>query len=215
MAADGATEVVFSFDTTGSMRSCIAAVRAQLEEIAEEMMAEIPDLKLGFISHGDYCDGPNLIHSLPLTNDKAAIFDFIRNAPDTSGGDHPEAYCDALHEAADMGWSGPGGALIMIGDASCHPASHPDNKGNYDWRTEVDALKELGVAVYALECQGGDQFWKDLSEHAETPLMQLKDFVESAEMVKGFTYAAAGSEAFDHFCGLCNTRNFGTEQHAS
>lgn len=199
MAADGATEVVFSMDTTGSMQGCIAQVRSQLEEIAEEMLHEIEGLKIGFIAHGDYCDGDNLINSLPLTSDKAAIFDFIRNAPNTTGGDAPEAYADALHEAQSLGWSGPGGALIMIGDAPCHPASHDANTNNYDWKEETDKLKEMGISIYALECQGGDQFWKDLAEHADTPLMRLNDFVESAEMVKGFAYAAAGADAFDAY----------------
>jgi hypothetical protein len=53
------TAVVFSFDTTASMSPCLAQVRKTLRNLVEQMTQDIPDLKIGLIAHGDYCDGQN------------------------------------------------------------------------------------------------------------------------------------------------------------
>ena len=101
----GATEIAFSFDDTGSMSPAIAQVRSVIEETIERMFADIPGLKVGMIAHGDYCDGKDCIDILKLTDDKNKIYNFIRNTPNTGGGDAPECYELALHEARDLGWT--------------------------------------------------------------------------------------------------------------
>lgn len=111
------TEVAFSWDTTGSMSPCIDNVRKHIEKTCEELFQDIPNLKIGMISHGDYCDGENCYHVLKLTNKKEDIFDFIRNTPNTSGGDQPECYELALNLTKSIGWTGKG-VLVMIGDDS-------------------------------------------------------------------------------------------------
>jgi hypothetical protein len=90
------TNVVFSFDTTGSMRSCIDDVRQKLKDLSKEMFQLIPDLKIGVIAHGDYCDHDRCLIALDLTNDLGKILDFLHNTPNTSGGDAPECYELAL-----------------------------------------------------------------------------------------------------------------------
>lgn len=194
----GATEVVFSFDTTGSMRPCIAAVRDKIEQTCEELFDTIEGLKVGMIAHGDYCDGDRVITKLPLTDDPTAIINFIRNTPNTGGGDAPECYELALHEARDMGWSEDaksGRAVVMIGDADPHPPSYPGNTLNLDWRVELMALKGMGINVYPMKClSSGCSFWQELSEAAGTPLMELDAFGDSADTL-GMVAAAAGGTA--------------------
>ncbi|NIQ15358.1 MAG: hypothetical protein GTO02_13480, partial [Candidatus Dadabacteria bacterium] len=99
-----ATEIAFCFDTTGSMSPCIANVRKHIEKTCEELFKEVDGLKVGFISHGDYCDGDNCYNILELTSDQNKIYDFIRNTPDTFGGDQPECYELALNIAKKLGW---------------------------------------------------------------------------------------------------------------
>jgi hypothetical protein len=204
----GATQVAFSFDCTGSMRSCIGDVRQKLEETCEEMFADIPGLKVGLIAHGDYCDGDNCISVLKLTSDRAAIYNFIRNAPDTSGGDAPECYELALHEARNLGWSEDntvGRALVLIGDECPHPPEDPQNVQHLDWREELQELKKIGVRVYPLQClfieeyDARNQFWSQIADYGGTHLMQLNEFCESAITLQGVVYAAAGAEMFDKY----------------
>ena len=49
-------EIVFSFDTTGSMYPCLTQVRRKIETTVTRLMNEIPGMRIGIIAHGDYCD---------------------------------------------------------------------------------------------------------------------------------------------------------------
>lgn len=191
------TEVVFSFDTTSSMSPAIQAVRQQIEKTCDDWFTNIPNLKVGLIAHGDYCDGENCYNILPLTDDRDKIYDFIRHTPNTSGGDAPECYELALNLAKRMGWSdGIGKILVMIGDAEPHPTDYPGNTDKLDWRKELADLKEMGVNVYALECLGGCKFWSEMAELAGTPRMRLDEFCDASATLEAFAYAAAGEEHF-------------------
>ena len=53
---DNAIEVVFSFDTTGSMYPCLTQVRRKIKGTVTRLMKEIPGMRIGIIAHGDYCD---------------------------------------------------------------------------------------------------------------------------------------------------------------
>jgi hypothetical protein len=46
-------DVVFSFDTTGSMYPCLSQVRRSVKETAKRLFAEIKGLRVGVIAHGD------------------------------------------------------------------------------------------------------------------------------------------------------------------
>ena len=49
-------EVVFSFDTTGSMYPCLTQVRRRIKNTVTRLMNEIALIRIGIIAHGDYCD---------------------------------------------------------------------------------------------------------------------------------------------------------------
>ncbi|MDF5714604.1 MAG: hypothetical protein PUP93_12125 [Rhizonema sp. NSF051] len=49
-------EVVFSFDTTGSMYPCLTQVRRKIKETVTRLINEITLIRIGIIAHGDYCD---------------------------------------------------------------------------------------------------------------------------------------------------------------
>ncbi len=55
-------DVVISFDTTGSMSSVLAQVRSKIKQTVERLMGELPDIHIGIIVHGDYCDEPDSVH---------------------------------------------------------------------------------------------------------------------------------------------------------
>jgi hypothetical protein len=55
-----AVEIVFSFDTTGSMSSCLGEVRKKVSETCARLMKDIPKIRIGIIAHGDYGDDANV-----------------------------------------------------------------------------------------------------------------------------------------------------------
>jgi hypothetical protein len=54
-ATSSNVEIVFSFDTTGSMAACLALVRKKVSETVWRLMKDIPNIRIGIIAHGDYC----------------------------------------------------------------------------------------------------------------------------------------------------------------
>ena len=117
-------EVVFSFDTTGSMYPCLTQVRKKVKGTVQRLAKEIPGIRIGIIAHGDYCDKNSsyVTKALDLTDDADAISRFVEKVGPTGGGDAPECYELVLKEAQGLSWSkGYTKALVMIGDDVPHP----------------------------------------------------------------------------------------------
>jgi len=77
-AKSSSVEIVFSFDTTGSMSACLGQVRAKVEETVKRLMKDIKQIKIGIINHGDYCDDKRAIDVLDLSDDVDKICKFVR-----------------------------------------------------------------------------------------------------------------------------------------
>ncbi len=191
-------EAAFSFDTTGSMVSCIGQVRQGVDKLCDDLFRDIPGLRIGLIAHGDYCDGDKAMSVLKLTDDPQKVKDFIVNNRSTVGGDAPECYEWALHEACAMGWSPDANKmLVMIGDTEPHEVDYPGNTQKFDWRFGLKFLKDMGVRVYPLQCLTWHmEFWGVIAKMHGTPHLHLSEFSKAAEILMGFAYAAAGEEAF-------------------
>lgn len=104
------------------------------------------------IAHGDYCDGENTIHMLDFTTDKESIKKFIRDAPNTYGGDYPECYELVLHRARELSWRPDATmkSLVMIGDAPPHEKN--ENACKLDWKEEVEKLASRNIQVFSVQC---------------------------------------------------------------
>ena len=90
----GAMEIVFSFDTTGSMSSYLDEVRRSVTEITERLFADIPALRMSIFAHGDYCDAATsyVTKHTELTKDVKSLCEFVKTVGATGGGDTPECY---------------------------------------------------------------------------------------------------------------------------
>jgi hypothetical protein len=53
---DGMLDMVIAFDTTGSMAGCIRSVKEYVTELVPKLFAVNPNLRLGVVAFGDYCD---------------------------------------------------------------------------------------------------------------------------------------------------------------
>ncbi|MFN7852707.1 MAG: vWA domain-containing protein [Dolichospermum sp.] len=137
-------EVVFSFDTTGSMYPCLTQVRKKIKQTVTRLMDELPLIKIGIIAHGDYCDqGSTYVTKIfNISDDVDAICDFVQNVEPTGGGDAPECYELVLHESQSLNWSESASkSLVLIGDDITHATAHNQQKLN--WRKELEKLSEL------------------------------------------------------------------------
>jgi hypothetical protein len=153
--------VVFSFDTTGSMSSIIHSVQSNLTNTIDKLYKEVEGIQIGVICHGDYCDyrqsQSSVLWKINPTDDFEAVKKFVKNAKYTSGGDAPECYELALQEAASMKWNAPVKVLVMIGDQVPHepgykfPVMLPgfDSQLTIDWRREVEKLKNQKVNIFS------------------------------------------------------------------
>jgi hypothetical protein len=149
-------EILFSFDTTGSMASCIDEVRKRVSETVSRLLEDVPGIRIAIVAHGDYCDGARMISTLDFSSDKNKIVNFVNSVKGTSGGDvsslslslfasllfpslllslphlslkFPEAYEVVLKRAQSLTWTPHfSKAIVMIGDAIPHEAEDPQNK---------------------------------------------------------------------------------------
>jgi len=196
-------DLVVTFDTTGSMYPCLTQVRRTVDALAARMFREIPNLRIGVIAHGDYCDARTayVTKHLALTNDPNAVSYFIKNVEATYGGDAPECYELVLHEAQSMQWRDDAKRLlVMIGDDIPHPPAH--NPKRLDWRTEVQALTAQGVLVHGVQCLNrhyATAFYKGLSDMTGGFHLNLNQFAEASDMLLAVAYQQQSPEALDSF----------------
>src|SRR5688572_28454907 len=121
-------EVMFSFDTTGSMYPCLTQVRKKVYTSIKQLFKDLPGIKIGVFAHGDYCDSKIYVTKHQALSAKPEpIVKFVEKVKPTYGGDYPEAYELVLHEARKIGWTPHAKKiLVMIGDAIPHtPKQNP------------------------------------------------------------------------------------------
>jgi hypothetical protein len=196
--ATDAVEVVFSFDTTGSMYPCLTQVRTNLKETVKDLFADIPNIKIGVIAHGDYCDeGDTYVTKiLDLTDDQAAITKFVDKVESTGGGDSPECYELVLREARSLNWSaGKKRLLVMIGDDVPHGPNYALNKKKIDWRNELDMLLESSINVHGVHCMPGIRthsrsFYEEIAKKTGGFYLTLDQFSSITDLVMAVCYNA-------------------------
>lgn len=185
-------DVVISFDTTGSMSSVLAQVRQKIKETVERLMGELPDIHIGIIVHGDYCDERStyVTQHLDLTRDTLSITNFVEHTPPTGGGDAPECYELVLHEAQALSWRPEARrVLVMIGDDVPHTPQ--DNPRHLDWRTEVAALAACGICIYAVQALNrgaAKAFYREMAQASGGYHLNLGQFSEITAMLIAICY---------------------------
>lgn len=193
-------DIIVSFDTTGSMYPCLSEVRTKIKELLDTIFDGIPDLRVGIIAHGDYCDGVNTIHLSTLTTCKERLQKFITEVKHTSGGDADECYELVLSIANEHFKAVDRGAkkiLILIGDADPHPATYRyQGLQIKDWRKELDALLATDAVVYPIQCLSihAKLFYKTLADKSGTPHLFLHQFTNIYQTLLAIGYSQVSSD---------------------
>ena len=185
-------EIVFSFDTTGSMYPCLTQVRRKIKQTVNRLLNEIPGIRIGIIAHGDYCDAKEtyVTKIFDLSTDVDGICDFVQNVEPTYGGDAPECYELVLHQSRSLSWSQDSHkTLVMIGDDIPHaPARNPQK---LNWRNELKALINQEIAVYgvqALNRRHADLFYQELAEKSGGYHLSLDQFAHITDYFLAICY---------------------------
>lgn len=210
-------DVVISFDTTGSMSSCINEVRKNVTEIVNRLFSEIEGIRIGIVAHGDYCDEKTtyLMKSVDLCEaaNKNKIVSFIKETGNTGGGDYPEAYEYVLREVQKMSWSSESlRALVMIGDA--YPHDVDSNPHKIDWKNEVKELKDMGINIYSVQALKSGSglsytFYKQMAQMTNGYHLFLDQFSYIRDMLLAICFKQVGEERLMNYEQEMVNRNVG------
>lgn len=170
-------EVVFCLDTTGSMGGLIAAAKAKIWAISNQIASgkPTPDLKVGLVAFRDKGD-VYVTQVFDLTADLDAVHAKLKTFQAQGGGDTPEhvnaALFDAVHK---IKWSTDKKTLrivFLVGDAPPHMDYNDDVK----YPETCKKACEKGIIINTVQC-GNDpecsKFWRDICAKAEGSFVQI------------------------------------------
>jgi hypothetical protein len=202
---ENSIDILISFDTTGSMYPCLTQVRNNVNALVTRLFKDIPEIRIGIIAHGDYCDADTsyVIKMLDISDDSKRITSFINNVSRTGGGDSPECYELVLHTARTANWtSGRSKVLIMIGDDVPHGQHEKQNTKKLDWRNELKLLLEAGINVYAVQALGryhATPFYREVAETTGGFHLKLDQFSQIRDLIMAVCYKQYGDEYVERF----------------
>ena len=194
---ENALDLCVSFDDTGSMSSVRKQVRENINILISSLMTNIPGLWVALICHNDYCDYPRHIFKMDFSQDIKEIEKFVNQDSPCGGGDSPECYELALHEARNFSWSLSKRALILIGDEVPHYKGYKYSSQTclYDWKEEAKALNDIGVQIYGVQALGNrhsTEFYTTISRMTNGVKLDLSQFQHIPTYLNAVAYHQSG-----------------------
>lgn len=147
---DRPVDIVFVFDTTGSMREEIEGVKETAIAFAEKLEANRRDYQLGLVAFGDEI---RLVrdHNDRLTGDAEEFKGWIGQLAADGGDDDPEIALDGLQRATEMKYrSRTQKVLILITDAPPHIEGDGTRFSKIVSEEQNQWLADHGFTVYAV-----------------------------------------------------------------
>lgn len=171
-------DIVFAFDTTGSMGFYIDNAREAAQSVAEEILGDNPEARIGLLEYRDAGDAFVARPVVPLSGDFANLTKGLDGLVASGGGDWPEAVFTGIYMSAmefDFR-SSANRSIVVIGDA---PAHNPDKQTGL---TDVDITNLLtGKSIELTEEQ---QAGYELAQGVTGASMSLLIDPESGEEVE-------------------------------
>ena len=112
-------EIVFVFDSTGSMGTVLRATKHHILRMVAVLDVLVPGTRIGVVTYRDHgTDEAYLTRQVPLDTADYRMLNFMQTIEAGGGGDPPEAVLDGLQAAVNMQWtSGSERVIVLIGDA--------------------------------------------------------------------------------------------------
>lgn len=220
---DGMLDMVIAFDTTGSMAGCIRSVKEYVTELVPKLFAVNPNLRLGVVAFGDYCDMESqhefgkAYQVLDLTCDEHEIIEFISKAENTYGGDGSEFYELVIKKITEeTSWrEGSVKSVLLIADATPHneyvynmlntsdqyekevKVTREDKKdGTPGIRTIFEGIKSSEVFTVVFKKQDKAKTKKQFESEKEAQRMEATSMIDKAKRQKK-SMATAYKEALE------------------
>eukprot|EP01095_Lingulamoeba_sp_RSL-Kostka_P008824 TRINITY_DN2996_c0_g1_i1.p1 TRINITY_DN2996_c0_g1~~TRINITY_DN2996_c0_g1_i1.p1 ORF type:complete len:424 (+),score=159.09 TRINITY_DN2996_c0_g1_i1:402-1673(+) len=199
------TEIVFSFDSTGSMGQSLQIAKKNIEDIVGRLFDRLQNvpLKIGIINHGDYCGYPhNYFQHIDLTDNADELTTWIKQTRSLSGGDADEHYEYVLEFVNEkISWT-PGShrVLVLIGDEGPHDPStvfsqmksyRVPNPREICWKEEAEKCYTNGIKIYGVQarCLNNDlsvkknYFYKSIAARTCGVHVKLENFNVLTDMI--------------------------------
>lgn len=201
---DGRLDMVIAFDTTGSMTRYIDAVKEHVKELVPKLFKQNPDLRIGIVAFGDYCDMPSkdrfgkAYQVCELTDNENRLIEFITKAQNTSGGDGDEFYELVIKKIVEeTDWrEGSTKAVLLIADAEPHRVgySYSDRVVNnqIDWKEEAKKAAEKGIKFDTLTINKTG-WYKELSKITNGVSAPFSTSSKTSHLVEAAALARGGS----------------------
>lgn len=199
-------DMVIAFDTTGSMLAYINAVKTHVKELVPKLFSSNPDLRIGIVAFGDYCDMRSkdnfgkAYQVLDLTNDENKIIKFINEAQDTSGGDGDEFYELVIKKITEeTAWrEGSTKAVLLIADAAPHKVGYSYkgiiSNAQIDWREEAKKASELGIKFDTMTIDPMYVEWyKELSAMTNGVSVPFKNSGKTSQVIEAAALSRGGT----------------------
>jgi len=144
-------DVVLLVDTTGSMGGAIDNVKANLQDVINDVRAAQPTAHFAVASYRDSGDGAELFRVRQnLTDDAAALQAAVNGLDADGGGDAPEAWINALFQVSDGAIAYRAGSsriVVLVGDAPSHDPSVGHTQADAIAALQADSARVIAVNV--------------------------------------------------------------------
>ena len=224
----GKLDMVIAFDTTGSMAAYIEAVRREVSDLIPQLFRDNPDLRLGIVAFGDYCDMRNAqefgaaYQSVAPTDNENELMRFIKESKDTSGGDGDEFYELVIRKIVDeTPWrEGSMRSILLIADAWPHPLGYTyrnyvvDNR--IDWREEAGKAASLGIRIDTVTITDAEWF-RELSRLTNGTSVPFQSSYKTGRMMQAAIYSKGSRKArriFDEMYDACEDEEMKAVYHS-
>ncbi|MCB9869008.1 MAG: FHA domain-containing protein [Planctomycetes bacterium] len=115
-------EIMFVFDSTGSMGAVLKQAKDRMAKMATVLLELVPYARIGVVTYRDkHKTEDYLTRQVGLSRDFYRAINFMQRIYAGGGGDPPEAVYEALGEAKRQKWTASARRMIvLIGDAPPH-----------------------------------------------------------------------------------------------
>ncbi len=206
-------EIVFVFDSTGSMGAVLQATKERIARMVDVLHALVPDSRIGIVTYRDHGDSEDyLTRGVPLSRDVYRSVNFMQRIHAGGGADEPEAVFDGLKAAVGQKWQRNSRRLvILVGDAPPHKKTNSKIQGLV--RRFASNGKSF-VHAFVTSPNGRGQLTKTtqtaFKKIARTGKGQCLDFDDEAEILQAVLSLAFGrayKRSLDEVYKLVDKRN--------
>ena len=197
-------QIAINFDTTGSMYSCLHAVKGKITTLLPRIQEKFDGtVEFRISANGDYQDehATYLFTCMPgFTSSVSVCNSFVQSTGRTCGYDAKEAYEYALRQISNYhDWDEHSSkVVIFIADDLPHPKGWFRQKEPIDWKQECKRMAARDIQIYPIQCLSrsyATQFYKGMADLSGGVHLELDQFRELDQVLLAIACQKQSSDA--------------------